>query len=291
MRFVSPASGFVAIAALAWGCTVYDSGLVPSNSELTDGGGNTSSGGSQSGSASTSAGTFTNTAGKSTSGGMVGAAGEGSIPTAGTGVTPAEGGADNEGGDSSGGTGVVAGTGGAGGSGGAGGKGGASGAGGSGGSPPVAKCADHPISVKTKWVATASIESLGNGMETDTLYNPAIHMTDGNYGERWASGKTQSGDEWIQIDFGQVVNLTTLTLNVANDTGDYPRAYAVRLTAAVDPTFKATPIASDMGAPGNTVVTFPMATGRYLTVRQTGVNTENTAWWSIAEVLAVCADK
>jgi hypothetical protein len=292
MRLVSPASGFCALGALVWGCTVYDNGLLPSNGELTDGGANMTSAGSGSGGNPTStAGTFSASGKSNTTGGMVGDAGDTSQPTAGTGAMPGTGGDGGDGSVSGGTGGTASGSGGKGGTSGTTGSGGKGGSGGSGGSAPVAKCADHPIPLKPTWVATASSESLGNGMETDGLYNPAIHMTDGSYSERWASGKTQAGDEWIQIDFGQLVNLTTITLNVNNDTGDYPRAYAVRLTAAVDPTFKAAVIASDNGMPGNTVITFPMATGRYLTVRQTAVNTENTAWWTIAEVLAGCTDK
>ena len=288
MRLVSPASTFLAVGSLAWGCAVYDSGLIPSNSELTDGGSSMTSGGTQSG-GSSSAGTFANTSGKSTSGGMIGSSGEST--TAGSGVIPGEGGAGNEGGESPGGTSGSGGAGGKGGSGGSAGKGGTAGGGGTGGSTPVAKCSDHSITVKSTWVATASSESLGNGMESDGLYNPAFHMTDGNYNERWSSKQTQDGTEWIQIDFKQIVNLTTVTLNVNNDTGDYPRAYVVRLTVQPDPMFKGTVIASGDGAPGNTVITFPMATGQYLTVRQTGVNTTTTAWWTIAEVLAGCTDK
>src|ERR1700736_4138786 len=98
-------------------------------------------------------------------------------------------------------------------------------------------------------------------------------MSDRLYTTLWSSGKTQSGDEWIQIDFGVVVSLTTLTLNVNNDTGDYPHTYAVRISNTAGD-FAAEIKASGDGAPGNTVVNFPApVTGRYLTVRQTGANT------------------
>ena len=45
---------------------------------------------------------------------------------------------------------------------------------------------------------------------------------------------------------------------------------------------------SGEGMPGNTVMNFPMVTGRYVTVRQTAMNLETTSWWTIAEVFAVC---
>jgi hypothetical protein len=226
----------------------------------------------------------------------------GTMPEAGTAVTAGtagttDGGNGNEGGESpsSGGTntGGVAGSsgGGAGGSGGTGGSAaGTGGNGGTGGAAPVVKCADHPITAKTLWVATASSSSLGTSMESDGLYNPPEHMTDGLYNERWSSGKKQDGTEWIQIDFGATVNLTGVTLNVNNDTGDYPRHYDVRFTKTADPTFKATVLISDDGMPGNTVILFKgIVTGRYLTVRQTTALADGP-WWTIAEVLASCAD-
>jgi hypothetical protein len=212
----------------------------------------------------------------------------------GTGALPGDGGAPSDGGGGQSQIGGTAGSGGGGkdgvgGTGGAGGKGGSagsSGSGGSGGAPPVAKCTDHPIPMKATWIATASSSSLGTG----ALYNPPEQMTDGLYNTRWASGKTQSGDEWIQIDFGVVVNLTMLTLNVNNDTGDYPHTYAVRISNKTGD-FAAAIKSSGDGAPGNTVINFPAPiTGRYLTVRQTGANTTTTAWWSIAEVLVSCTD-
>jgi len=225
--------------------------------------------------------------------------------TAGTNAQPGEGGeANNEAGRSMGGTLGTSGSGGAtskAGSGGvanggsaSGGKGGTAsgGSGGSGGSSPVGvKCADHVIPAKTKWIATASSESLGTGVETDALYNPAVHMTDGSYTERWSSGKPQSGDEWVEIDFGATVNITSLTLNPNNDTGDYPRAYAVRISSKSQD-FTVAAKASAAGMPGSTVVTFPaIISGRYLTVRQTGMDVApDTAWWTIAEVLATCTD-
>jgi len=290
IRFSASAAGFAAIGMLAGGCTVYDTGLFPASGQLM-GDGATSGGGSGGG---TSTGAKPTTAG--TSGDVGGTFGSG-----GTDVIPNDGGADNAGGDSSTAAGGTAGTGaGAGGKAGAGGtsagsagkagSAGASGNGGSGGTAPVVACADHPLPLKTTWIATASSSSLGDGLETDGLYNPPEHMTDGKYNERWASGKTQSGDEWIEIDFGVVATFTDLTLNVNTDTGDYPRNYAVRVSNKAQD-FAAAAKASGAGAPGNTVLHFntPL-TGRYLNVRQTGVNTIDTAWWTIAEVLVGCTD-
>jgi hypothetical protein len=151
-------------------------------------------------------------------------------------------------------------------------------------------CADHPLSPRSTWIASASTFSSGNGMESDALYNPPSHLIDGSYSERWASGKTQSGDEWIQIDFGLTVAVSAITLNVSVDTGDYPRAYAIRLSNKAQD-FAASILASGQGSPGNTVIQLAQpATGRYMTVRQTGVNNQNTGWWTIAEVLISCTN-
>jgi hypothetical protein len=206
------------------------------------------------------------------------------MSSGGAGAAVGEGGSGNEAGeDSSGGSaGSGAGTAGASGKG---------GGGGTGGSAPVVACADQPISEKTTWIATASSFSEGSGVETDGLYNPPSHMTDGKFGERWSSGKPQMGDEWIQIDFGVVVNLSNVTLNVNNDTGDFPRKYAVRVSNKNED-FAAAVRASGDGMPGNLVVSLASpVSGRYLTVRQTGVNEADvTAWWTIAEVLVTCSN-
>lgn len=166
---------------------------------------------------------------------------------------------------------------------------GSGGSGGTAGSASVVACADHPLPLKTTWVATASSSSIGDGTEADGLYNPPAHMLDGSYTERWSSGKAQLGDEWIQIDFGVVVTLTDITLNPGNDAGDYPRTYAVRVSNK-DQDFAAAVKASGDGMPGTTFIHFAKpVTGRYVTVRQTAMPMP-APWWTIAELLASCTD-
>jgi hypothetical protein len=124
-------------------------------------------------------------------------------------------------------------------------------------------------------------------MEADGLYNPPEHMVDGNFSERWASGKTQAGDEWIQIDFGKTVALSSVTLAVGNDTGDYPRAYALRVSATAQD-FAAPVLASGNGKVGdNTITLAKVATGRYLTIKQTA-SVVNGPWWAISELTVTC---
>lgn len=309
MRLPRQARLFGLATVLVWGCTVYDNSLVPDGTQLTGESGkagqfNNKAGAESSGAAGSGAGAgISGSAGKSgESGGGVGSTG-----TSGSGNLEAgAGGEEPSGGDAgTGGNGGGSGNGGAAGSGGVAGAGGSGGSGGSGGAVNMPKCADHPITMKTKWVATASSESK-TGMVGDGLYNPATQMTDDDFARRWSTGKAQTGVEWIQIDFGATVNLTQVTLNLNTDPGDYPRKYEVRVAAkkvcdatfAVDPTTKRTcdsTIAlnsSGDGAPGNIVVTwFKPQTGRYLNVQQTATNIANAPWWSIAEVLVTCTDQ
>ena len=305
MRLFSSSPAFVAAGALVWGCAVYDSSLVPTDDSLITNGGDSPS---TSGKGSTNeSGSSTAAAGKTTtpSGGKS-STGEAGTATAGTTVGP-EGGDGGEAPIGTGGTGGNGGTGGSkagaggtagttagGGKGGSGGTAGASGGGGSGGSAAVAKCADHPITLKSTWVPTAFMSSLGNGMESDGLYNPPSHMTDGLIGERWSSKQSQTGvNEWIQIDFGAPVSITQLTLQVtAGDAGDYPRGYAVRLSDVAAGALTAAVRASGAGVPGSTVINWPAPiTGQFLAVNQTGVDVApDTSWWTIAEVLVSCTD-
>jgi hypothetical protein len=297
MRSFSFAPGFLMAGTLAFACTVYDSELVTTDGLI--GAGADSSGGT-----STAAGTGNDAAGKTnTNTGGTTTAQAGESGSGGTDVTPSDGGEGNAGGEASSGTGGTAATGGKAGSsaggtaatggkagaGGTGGSAGASGSGGSAGGASVVKCADHPLSLKTTWVATASSSSVGNGTEADGLYNPPAHMLDNSYTERWSSGHAQAGDEWIQIDLGVVSTITDLTLNPGNDAGDYPRMYAVRVSNKSED-FAATVKASGVGMPGTTFVHFNTpAVGRYITVRQTN-GTAGNPWWTIAEVLVGCTD-
>jgi hypothetical protein len=172
-------------------------------------------------------------------------------------------------------------------SGGKAGSAGTSGNGGTGGGASVVHCADHPLPLKSTWVATASSFSNGDGTEADGLYNPPAHMLDGSYSERWSTGQAQGGNEWIQLNLGAVSTITDLTLNPGNDAGDYPRSYAVRVSNK-DQDFAAPVKVSGSGMTGTTFIHFsPPVVGQYITVRQTGVD---SPWWTVAEALVGCTD-
>ncbi len=294
-KLLAPSSPFFAAGLALWGCVVYDSDLVAGDNGLS-GSGNTGAepGAGMSAGAASSGGKATTSGGKANGGTFS----SGGMPMVEGGAPAEEGGAGNEPMAGSGGSGAASGAGGAGGSGGgSAGSGGKGGAGGSGGSPTTVKCSDHPLTLKSIWVGAASISSLGDGMESDGLYNPPAHLTDGLLNERWSSGKPQSGDEWIQIDFGAEVTLSQITLQLGTNPNDWPRGYAVRVSnldalANVE-AFNAPVLASGVGAMATDVVVSlaDPVEGQYLLVRQTGVNPMGvTSWWTVAEVLVGCVD-
>jgi hypothetical protein len=150
------------------------------------------------------------------------------------------------------------------------------------------RCSDYPLTPKPTWIASASEFSLGSGVARDVQYNPPAQMIDGNFTTRWSTGKAQFGNEWVEIDFGSVVAVTDVTLNVNTDVTDYPRAYVFRLSGNSHDE-GAPSLAAGSGAPGNLVVHFAnVQTGRYLFVRQTAAEFPETRWWSIAEILVTC---
>jgi hypothetical protein len=224
-------------------------------------------------------------AGLGTSGGGRGGAGG-----AGGGTESGAGGSGGAAGSTSsgaggGGSGGAAGKAGAGGGGGTGGKasggaGGSSGSGGSGGQGPT--CAKNPISAKSSWTVTAS-HSQANSVD------PVGNTKDGVLTNRWTTGKDQSGDEWLQVDFGVAVKLSKITLVLGASSNDYPRKFAARLSGTSQ-NFAAPVLDSGMGAQStDTVIDLPAdSVGRYLLISQGG--TATALWWSVAEIQAVCAD-
>ena len=51
---------------------------------------------------------------------------------------------------------------------------------------------------------------------------------------RWSTGKAQSGDEWLQLDFGATVTINHVNLQQGDDTNDYPRTYSVIVSNTAD---------------------------------------------------------
>jgi hypothetical protein len=160
------------------------------------------------------------------------------------------------------------------------------GAGGMGGGDGISGphiCEGAPIPFKGNWKASASHSSVGVG-EFD---NPPGNVMDQTT-KRWSTGKAQSGDEWLQVDFGMPVAIRELTFTLLpDDAEDYPRNYQIRLSdKALD--FTGTIRASGAGALGQTLVVTlaEPVVGRYLLVQQKGAAIEN--WWSVSELSATC---
>lgn len=150
---------------------------------------------------------------------------------------------------------------------------------GSGGAPDQALCAEHPLTPVSTWVPSASSEHL---MET------AAALTDSS-AKRWSTGKPQSGDEWVQIDFGKPVGVRRINLQQGTaNSNDYPRQYAVRVSDTKDD-FAGAASVSGVGTSGvtTTIVLPRVYTGRYLLVRQLG---SSLSWWSAEEIEVSCFD-
>jgi F5/8 type C domain len=198
--------------------------------------------------------------------------------------------------------GVAAGAGGMGGSGGTGGKntggnggsggkatggtGGSAGTGG-GGAGGVAKCGDHAILAKASWVGSASAECAPTCADPNGPFTAALAI-DGSNTTRYSSGKTQSGDEWLQIDLGGTATVNSVSINSVSAT-DYTRHYQVRVSlTAVDKA--AAVLAEGDGMTGNVVVPLnKTVNGRYVLISQTGaVAVGQTSWWSINEIAVTC---
>ena len=166
------------------------------------------------------------------------------------------------------------------GGGGSAGTGGESAMGGEAGALNEARCADHPISPRSAWAPTAS---------SSYASDPVTNVID-NTSARWSTGKPQSGNEWLQIDFGATVNLRTINLQQGNasDSNDYPRSYSVYVSD-VDRDMTGSALATGVGTHGvSTGITLSkIASGRYLLIRQLGTS---LSWWSVQELEVSCAE-
>lgn len=121
---------------------------------------------------------------------------------------------------------------------------------------------------------------------SDAAYQPAKAF-DGDNGTRWSTGTKQVGGEWLQIDFGDVVTLSEITLFTNNN--DYFRHYELRLSNTSGD-FAAPVLKAADGETGSIVVPLsPAKAGQFLTIRQTAANPQgDIAWWSLHEVSVAC---
>lgn len=156
----------------------------------------------------------------------------------------------------------------------------AGGSAGTGGKPATGpRCDDHPLTARSSWVLS-SLPNYATG--------PAVNLTD-NKTTRWTTGKAQSGDEWLQVDFGQIVTLSQINLQQAEvSANDYPRGFTITVSNT-DQNITGTPSFSGMGKSGvSTTILLPsFVTGRYLLIEQTGAS---LSWWSAVELEVSCVD-
>ncbi|GIF01483.1 hypothetical protein Ari01nite_89470 [Paractinoplanes rishiriensis] len=124
---------------------------------------------------------------------------------------------------------------------------------------------------RTTWTATASANSAR-----------AAAAFDNDKSSRWNSSY-QAGTEWYLLDTGSVQQVNRIVFdNSTRSKNDYPRGYEV--TVSTDGTTFSEPVATGVGTVDVTTITFPVQTGRYIKIRQTGNAPAN--YWSIDELYA-----
>ncbi|HXI55574.1 MAG TPA: discoidin domain-containing protein [Polyangia bacterium] len=141
-----------------------------------------------------------------------------------------------------------------------------------GGDTPVDHCD------RTLWTATASVWK-------DPVRSLAGAI-DGDLTTRWGTGRNQDGTDWYQVDFGERIKLSGITLNNQRAfPGDYPGGYAV-YESSDGTTFRG-PFVTGEGTVNMTVIQFPERTVRAIQIKQTGT-ARSAFWWQIGEFQVDC---
>ncbi len=147
---------------------------------------------------------------------------------------------------------------------------------------PKIRCADYPLTPHAEWVASAS-----NHFADEVPSNLIDDMP-----SRWSTGKPQSGDEWLQIDFGAPVALRSIDLEQQleqeDDSNDYPRNYSITISDIAQDLMSPALFSGEgmSGAATLTTLSSPHV-GRYLVVKQLGMS---LSWWSVDELSVSCTD-
>jgi hypothetical protein len=153
--------------------------------------------------------------------------------------------------------------------------------------PPSEVAADLPpmqltfmnSCARVHWTASASHFATGD---------PPADAIDGRASTRWAAGKPQSGNEYLQVNFNGAVRINQIVLdNRSGNTGDYPRAYRLMVSNDGTTFTQALPPTTVPPNPGAAVtITLPWAEARSIRIMQTG--SDPVAWWSVNEVRVNC---
>jgi hypothetical protein len=113
---------------------------------------------------------------------------------------------------------------------------------------------------------------------TPTEDDPLTNMLDGRDDTRWGSGEGQDDDMSVTVDLRSQQELTEISLDVGESTGDYVRSYLVQVSADGA---RWRSVARGPGRTGEMVIALPETTARYVRISST---TDSGSWWSIAEL-------
>ena len=106
-----------------------------------------------------------------------------------------------------------------------------------------------------------------------------VKALDGKEDTRWISTVQKPG-QWVLVDLGAIYEVTKVTLRNAANPNDFPRGYQLFLSNDKDNS--GVSIAEGQGSPGETVISIPATSGRFLKMVQTG--TDPKLCWSIHEI-------
>lgn len=136
---------------------------------------------------------------------------------------------------------------------------------------------------KKSWSATASVP---NGMFPLSGAKIPIDVSAGNAidGDHWTGWRdmtrTQYPGQWFQVDMQQRNDFNGIVIDNTWAQWDSPSGFS--LTVSDDGEKWSEPIATGSGAPGMTLIRFPMQHSRYLRITQTGAS--DKYHWSVYEL-------
>ena len=133
------------------------------------------------------------------------------------------------------------------------------------------------------WMASALISGPG---AVDPPSNAIDRDADMN-ASRFSTGRPMTVNDWLQVDFGQSIDLDSVSIRWAGD--DFARAFDIRLSDTPLAHASAATVAGAVGVAGTQTVDLPgHAAGRYLLVTLTSTG-GSTKWWSIQNVAVACS--
>jgi hypothetical protein len=132
---------------------------------------------------------------------------------------------------------------------------------------------------RVHWTATAS---------NTNPPEPASNAIDGRPSTRWATGRPQQGNEYLQIDFGGPVKFNQVVLdNRSGTAGDYPRGYRISVSNdGITFTSAVGPVPVPQGPGSVLTIALPWAEGRFARIGQTG--SDGVSWWAVNELRFNC---